>query len=152
MNKVVLLLILFKITMCRAEKFWWDKMISLKLTSENYKDNVGKDKYVLVEFYSKSCGYCEELYPTMNQLIAEMSTGVFPRNDITIARIDAEEFSDIADELGVEKYPTLFLYKPNDAEYPEKYDYSHKMIHIKKYLMTHQVAPNFSKGRLLVIR
>lgn len=142
----LILCLLLLAPLCLAEKFWWEKMKAVKLTERNYKGILGKDKYVFVEFYSKSCGYCEELYPVLNKLIAEIETGKFPRKDIMLARIDAEEFTEVADELQVDRYPTIYLYKPNDPEYPEKYDYSHKLTHFKNYLSTHPLAPKFAKS------
>lgn len=121
-------------------------MKAIKLDKSNYKNYLGKDKYIFLEFYSKSCQYCEKLYPTLNKLIEEIDSGVFPRKDIVVARIDGEEFELVAEELGVESYPTLYLYKPNDSLYPEKYDFQHKLSHIKNYLQTHPIAPKFSKG------
>lgn len=147
---ILILALVFLVGVCHAERFWWDKMKALKLNKDNYEAILGKDKYVFLEFYSKSCGWCEKLYPTFNQLIGEMASGVFPRKDIVIARIDGEEFPDLEEELQVTKYPTMFLYKPNDSEYPEKYDYSHKLEHIKNYLSTHPIAPKFAKSCLLL--
>ena len=144
---ILLLAVVFLVAECRAEKFWWEKMKAVQLTKANYESVLGKDQYVFVEFYSKSCGWCERLYPALNQLVEDMDTGEFPRKDIVVAKNDAEEFADIAKVLQVQKYPTMYLYKPNDALYPEKYEYSHNLVHIKQYLLTHPIAPKFAKSR-----
>lgn len=146
MQKV--LVFLFLVSCCVAENFWWEKMKSVQLNKSNYKQYLGKDKYVFVEFYSKACGWCEKLYPQLNKLIDEIENGTFPRKDIMFARIDGEEFDKLTEELEIESFPTMYLYKPNDAEYPEKYDYGHKIQHIKNYLSTHPIAPKFKKGRI----
>ena len=143
---VLALVLVFLATGCTAEKFWWEKMKSTKLTQNNYKNYLGKDRYVFLEFYSKSCTYCEKLYPQLNKLVEEIEDGTFPRKDIVIARIDGEEFPDLTDELGVDQFPTMYLYKPNDATYPEKYDYNHKIQFIKGYLSSHPIAPKYAKG------
>lgn len=142
------LVFVFLATGCSAERFWWEKMKSTKLTINNYKSFLGKDRYVFVEFYSKGCQYCEKLYPQLNKLVDEIENGTFPRKDIVIARIDGEEFTELTEELEIDAFPTMYLYKPNDAEYPEKYDYNHKIQAIKGYLSTHPIAPKYAKGSL----
>lgn len=145
---LILTSLLLLAAVCKAENFWWEKMKAVQLNQANYKNYLGKDKYVFVEFYSKGCGWCEKLYPTLNTLIEEIDNGTLPRSDIMVAKIDAEEFPLLAEQLEVDKYPTMYLFKPNDLVYPEQYEYSHRLVHIRNYLLTHPVAPKFVKSNL----
>ena len=58
---------------------------------------------VLVDFYADWCGPCQMLAPNLEKLAEE--------NDITILKIDVDEFGGIAQKLRVMNIPTLMLFK-----------------------------------------
>lgn len=113
--------------------FWWEKARQQTLKAKTFKNVVGKDKYVLVDFYTKACPYCEDLYPIVNRIMDELAIS---RKDIIFAKLDGEESPSISEMYGIEGYPNLRLFKPGDSKYPENYPYEHKYNALKGYLMT----------------
>lgn len=86
---------------------------------------------MFVDFYTKSCMYCEKLYPKMNKIIDEFAN---KRPDIIFMKVDGEDEPNLADDFEVGKYPTLILFRPGDKLYPDKFEYSHSEKEIKAYL------------------
>ena len=58
---------------------------------------------VLVDFYADWCGPCQMLAPNLEKLAEE--------SDITILKIDVDEFGEIAQKYRVMNIPTLMLFK-----------------------------------------
>lgn len=57
---------------------------------------------VVVDFYADWCGPCKMMNPVLEELSKE--------KDITIIKVNVDQFQDIAREYGIMSIPTLFLY------------------------------------------
>jgi thiol-disulfide isomerase/thioredoxin len=119
-----------------AENFWWEKVKAVKLNRKTYEKYVGVGKYAFLEFYSKGCTYCEQFYPQFNQLYEDFMGKNPLRSDVFIGKIDGEEESRLATDLGISIYPTFILLFPDDSSFPNKYMFERKYKVMKEYLLT----------------
>lgn len=77
----------------------------LVLSANNFADVVKSHQHVLVEFFAPWCTHCQALAPEYSKAaVALKETGV------VLAKVDAIEHGDLADDYGVEAYPTLYFF------------------------------------------
>ena len=60
---------------------------------------------VLVDFWATWCGPCKQIGPVLDQLAVEMN------GSVQIAKVDVDTNQALAQQLGVNSIPSLFLYK-----------------------------------------
>jgi len=89
------------------------------LTDANFDSIVlnGK-KDVLAEFYAPWCGHCKKLIPDYEKL----SNAFAGDSNVVIAKLDADNYKDLAGKYGVSGFPTLLWFGKNNKENPEKYE------------------------------
>lgn len=75
------------------------------MTMADFQKLVKSDKKVLIDFYAEWCGPCKKMAPYLEKMKTEM------KGQVTIVKIDADKNQQLAQELGIEGLPTLFLYK-----------------------------------------
>lgn len=83
----------------------------VELDEQKFDSVVGGDKYVVVEFYTKWCGYCKVMAPEYERFHEEY---LQKRPDVVISRIDGEENQEILYRYGVGSFPTIVLFKPHE--------------------------------------
>ena len=74
----------------------------IHLEKENFNDLI-KDK-VLVDFYAEWCGPCKMLAPELEKVDSELS----------VIKVNVDEFEDLAREYGVMSIPTLILFEKGE--------------------------------------
>jgi thiol-disulfide isomerase/thioredoxin len=81
----------------------------LELTQDDFYEHIGKDNYVIVEFYTQWCHFCRMLAPEYEKLYEFIKEN---RKDITVARIEAEMQQDVSYEYKIYSFPKIVLFNP----------------------------------------
>jgi thiol-disulfide isomerase/thioredoxin len=108
--KVYLLLLLLVSISCYSQ--WWQNSNVPDLTTQNFFDVVGKDKWVFVKFYTTWCGYCRKMSPEFDKLFDMITQS---RSDILVRRLEGDSNEDITYAYDIHSFPKLVLYKPGSV-------------------------------------
>ncbi|XP_039283807.1 protein disulfide-isomerase isoform X2 [Nilaparvata lugens] len=84
----------------------------LVFTTENFQAGIETNENVLVEFYAPWCGHCKGLEPIYEEtanLLAEKNS------NIKLAKVDAIENKQLAEQYQIRGYPTLKFFRKGKA-------------------------------------
>ena len=71
----------------------------IHLEKDNFKELIGNEKKVLIDFFATWCGPCKMLGPILEEY----------KSDVKAIKVDVDEFDELAREYGVMSIPTLVL-------------------------------------------
>lgn len=81
------------------------------LSSGNFSEFLAANHFVMVEFYAPWCGHCQALAPEYARAATELkSIGVF------LAKVDATGETELAQQYGVQGYPTIIFFVDGNAK------------------------------------
>ena len=78
-------------------------MSVLKLKNKDF-DAAIQSGFALVDFYADWCGPCKMMSPIVDEIADE-------RTDVTVAKVNVDESSELASRFAVVSIPTLIIFK-----------------------------------------
>ncbi len=77
----------------------------ITLTSSTFDEVVNSsDTPILVDFWAEWCGPCKQIAPILEQIATDMPS------QITIAKLNVDDYGDIAGRFNVMSIPTMLLF------------------------------------------
>ncbi|OAY35052.1 protein disulfide isomerase-like 2-3 [Manihot esculenta] len=102
---IVLSVLIFASSLCNA--LYGPSSPVVQLSPSNFKSKVlNSNGVVLVEFFAPWCGHCQKLTPTWEKA-ATVLKGV-----ATVAALDADAHKSLAQEYGIQGFPTIKVFVP----------------------------------------
>lgn len=77
-------------------------MATVDLTKENFDEIVGKNPFVIVDFWASWCGPCQNFAPIYDQASET-------HDDIVFGKVNTEEQQELAAHFQVRSIPTLMI-------------------------------------------
>jgi thiol-disulfide isomerase/thioredoxin len=103
----------------------------LELNNENFLDHVGKDKYVVVKFYTRWCGYCRIMSPEYDKF---QETLLEERKDVLVTRLEGSINEDISLLYEISGYPKIALFEPGSTEIKTFFNGNRKAKTMEKWI------------------
>jgi thioredoxin 1 len=81
------------------------------LTSANFDETVKSSTTpILVDFWAEWCGPCKQIAPILEQIATDMPS------QITIAKLNVDDYGDIAGRFNVMSIPTMLLFHKGEIK------------------------------------
>ena len=87
-------------------------MATLELTTENFKQTIGDNSTVIIDFWASWCAPCRSFAPTF-----EAASDKHP--DVVFAKVNTEEQQELAGAFNIRSIPTLMVFRDQIILYAE---------------------------------
>jgi protein disulfide-isomerase A1 len=77
------------------------------LAAANFSSFLAARRHAMVEFYAPWCGHCRALAPDYAAAAAHLAAQQY---DVALAKVDATEDAELAEQYGVQGFPTLLFF------------------------------------------
>uniref|UniRef100_A0A4W6ETF4 Protein disulfide-isomerase n=1 Tax=Lates calcarifer TaxID=8187 RepID=A0A4W6ETF4_LATCA len=81
----------------------------------NFARALSENKFILVEFYAPWCGHCKQLEPVYAEAAGKLKE---EEPEMRLAKVDAIEEKELAEEFDIGGFPTLKLFINGDRKQP----------------------------------
>ena len=79
-------------------------MATLELNSDNFNETIQGNDIVIIDFWAEWCGPCKSFAPTFDRASEN-------HQDITFAKVNTEEQTDLAQACQIRSIPTLMIFR-----------------------------------------
>ena len=84
-------------------------MAAVKMNEKMFREEMEKDRPVLVDFWAPWCSYCRRIGPAYERVAAQWS------EEILVAAVNIDEEPALAEQERIEVIPTLVMYRNGEA-------------------------------------
>ena len=126
-----LLIIITLFSKISSLKEWWEDTKVPILNETNFYDIIGHEKYVVVEFFTKACIYCNYLAPEYEKFYELYLT---KREDVAITKIECIISKKICMDYGVFAFPFIALYFPESKKMKSVFKYRRTAEELDKWV------------------
>lgn len=84
--------------------------MALAVNDVNFKEVIGGELPVLVDFWATWCGPCRAISPIVDELATEYE------GKAVVAKCNVDEASDVTMEYGIRNIPTLLFFKNGELK------------------------------------
>jgi len=85
---------------------------TVELTKENFDEVVGKNPFVIVDFWASWCGPCQNFAPIFESASEQ-------HDDVVFAKVNTEEQQELAAHFQVRSIPTLMIFRDQIVIYAQ---------------------------------
>ena len=80
-------------------------MATVALTAETFEETVLAPGITIIDFWADWCGPCKQIAPALEELSDELA------GKVTIAKLNTDDFPEVASKFGIRGIPTMILFK-----------------------------------------
>ncbi|XP_062866608.1 protein disulfide-isomerase A2 [Trichomycterus rosablanca] len=106
----------------------------LVLHDKNFARALSEYKYLLVEFYAPWCRHCRALEPIFAEVAAQLKN---ESSSVRLAKVDATEEKELAEEFEVSSFPTLKFFKEGNRKNATEFTGKRNAKGIMQWLQRH---------------
>uniref|UniRef100_A0A3Q2SQP4 Protein disulfide-isomerase n=1 Tax=Fundulus heteroclitus TaxID=8078 RepID=A0A3Q2SQP4_FUNHE len=103
----------------------------LVLHINNFDRALSENKYLLVEFYAPWCGHCKQFEPVYAEAAEKLKD---EEAGMRLAKVDAIEERELADEFDIGSFPTLKMFVGGDRQKPVDYTGKRSVVGIIQWM------------------
>ena len=130
-----LILIIQMLNPSLSIKEWWEETKIQILDDNNFYNVVGKDKYVVVKFFTKWCMYCKMMAPEYEKFY---ELYLKKRDDVLIKKIECSN-KKVCIDYGIFAFPFVGLFFPGSTKLKSVFKYKRTYEFFDKWITL--VAP-----------